>query len=103
MGEVFSDEELVDFMKYASVARPDDRVIILNSATDSINMSIRKGGNKSMETASGIEKSAFEMIDIKRLCEVMMPKLSARSEILRATMVAASSIENSRELNEETL
>jgi hypothetical protein len=30
MGEVFSDEELVDFMKYASVARPEDRVIILS-------------------------------------------------------------------------
>jgi hypothetical protein len=57
---------------------------------------MKQGRNKSIET-SGIEKSAFEMIDIKKLCEVMMPKLSARSEILRATMVAVTgnSIDNS--------
>ena len=51
MGESFSEEEINDFMKYALYARPDES----NDGFDS------------------------DMIDITKLCEIMMPNISALS------------------------
>ena len=56
LGESFSDEELTDFMKHATLKK----------------------------------KGTDNFIDIIKLTEVMMPRFSAREEILKQSMIASS-------------
>lgn len=92
MGEAFSQDEIKDFLAYATKAQPKEDLKVFTKEKETYDRNGRECTRiKKKEKAYTPE----EMIDLKLLCSVMMPRMNTREDILKAAS-AEVSLNNSR-------
>ena len=81
MGEAFSQEEIKDFLSYAIRTHPQSSQTLKTSEKETYE---RNGRTCQRTKTLSKTLEPEEMIDLRLLCKVMMPVMSAREEILKA-------------------
>lgn len=87
MGEAFSQEEIKDFLSYAVKAEPKDPLKVVAKEKESYD---RNGRECTRVKKTEKTYPPEEMIDLNLLCKVMMPRVNAREDILKAASAEVS-------------